>query len=292
MKRKTKYTTITLAVFMIVGLVFAVVYSKTPSVRALFQRLANQAGFSDQYMCVFVPNEPSEFDTVDLDKLQAWNSSLRYVVNPQNLSVVTTTERNSLRQRFIPSDEGSERVVANIRVEARTTYELKQSIFFEEGFDWGGEVQSGKFGFGFGGGSAPTGGTTDEDGFTARLAWRGREDNTTADATLYLYSADRTMNLPYGDEIKIPNFVIPIGEWFDVKLRLTVNSEHELADGVITVHLNDELLLERENIQWQTAGDKPVIDRLIFSSFHGGNSTAWSPSEVVYAQFANTCLYD
>ena len=109
---------------------------------------------------------------------------------------------------------------------------------------------------------------------------------------MYLYSADRSLNLPYGDLIEIPNFIIPVGEWFDMTIRLTVNSEHSLADGSISVHVNDKLLLERENIQWQSAGDKPVINRLIFSSFHGGNSTAWSPSKIVYARFANACLYD
>ncbi len=291
MKRKIKYTAVLLAI-LVAGSAFAVVYVNTPHGHALAQRLVNKTGINNQHMCVFLPNHPSEFDTLDLETLQAWNGSLRYAVNPHNLSVVNTTEQNSLRQRFVPSEDGSERVVANFAVEARTTYELKQNIFFEEGFDWGGDIQSGKFGFGLGGGSAPTGGTTDKDGFTARLSWRGREDGTAAYANLYLYSADRTLNLPYGDEIKIPNLVIPVGEWFEVTLRLTVNSVHDLADGEITVHLNGELLLERENIQWQTAGEKPVINRLILSSFHGGNSSAWSPSETVYAQFANICLYD
>jgi len=190
-----------------------------------------------------------------------------------------------------PSDEGSERVIAVIDLNPRLTYELKQRVYIEEGFDWGGNVESGKIGFGLGGGSAPTGGTTDKDGFTARLAFRGREDGT-AEATVYLYSADRTQNLPYGDEFSIPNFVIPIGEWFDVAMRITVNSEHDKADGDILVAINDEAFLERTGMQWQTEGDQPNIDRLIFSSFHGGNSSEWSPESTVYAQFAETCLHD
>jgi hypothetical protein len=143
-------------------------------------------------------------------------------VNSQNLSVVETELGSALRQRFIPSEHGSERVITTIRTDARKTYKLNQSIFFEEGFDWGASSESGKFGFGLGGGSAPTGGKTDKDGFTVRLAWHG-QGNGSAYANLYVYSADRNQNLPYGDLIKIPNFTIPIGEWFEVTMRVSVN---------------------------------------------------------------------
>ena len=291
MKTVTKFTITMLVPLFLLGLAFAAIYVTTPHGSAVTQKLSNRLGISGKHMCFYLPNDSTAFEEIDLEQLQAWNKSVRYAINPNNLSVASAAEGSALRQRFNPSEDGSERVVINDALEERGTYELRQRIFFEEGFEWGGDAKSGKFGFSLGGGSAPTGGSTDKDGSTARLAWIGHEDATTS-AALYLYSADRSLNLPYGDLIEIPNFIIPVGEWFDMTIRLTVNSEHSLADGSISVHVNDKLLLERENIQWQSAGDKPVINRLIFSSFHGGNSTAWSPSKIVYARFANACLYD
>lgn len=289
--RKTNYPRILAISLLIVGLVSAFAHVNSPAVNAYALSLANKAGLTKKTLCFFIPDRPSAFNTIDENTLKDWNRTFRYTVNPQNLSVVETDLGSALRQRFVPSDQGSERVIATIRAEARTTYELRQSIFFEEGFDWGASSESGKFGFGLGGGSAPTGGKTDKDGFTVRLAWHGLGDGS-AYANLYIYSADRNQNLPYGDLIKIPNFIIPIGEWFDVAMRVTVNSELNIADGSVSVWINDQLLLERKNIHWQTEGEKPSIDSLTYSTFHGGNTTSWSPDQTVFAQFSNICLYD
>lgn len=280
-------------IVIIAGSVATLMYIRTPTGFAYTTNLANRLGLSKKSMCIFIPNQPVDFGRLDTGAFQTWNEQLQYIINPQNLSIVKSDafKKTAFRQRFVPSDKGSERVVASLAIEARATYELKQNVLFEEGFDWGDEAKSGKFGFGFGGGSAPAGGKTDKDGFTARLAWKGQEDGT-ANASLYLYSSDRSLNLPYGDSIAIPGFTIPIGETVEVALRLTVNSQHHLADGKISVRLNDKILLERENIQWQVEGELPAIDKLLFSSFHGGNSTAWSPAETVYAQFSDICLFN
>jgi len=261
------------------------------SIHARALQLANKTGLSEKVMCVYVPKEKISFDVIDAAMVKRWNRSLRYVVNPNNLSITDKQSEYALRQRFVPSEEGSERVTGAFRIENRTTYELKQSILFEEGFDWGGNSESGKFGFGLGGGSAPSGGKTDKDGFTVRLAWYGQGDGT-ATANLYTYSVDRTQNLPYGDLLSISNFIVPVGEWFEVAMRVSMNSELDVADGSLSVLINDELMFERNNIHWQSEGEKPSIDRLIYSTFHGGNTPDWTPDETVYAQFSNICLYN
>jgi len=276
---------------LVVCLVSAFIYVNSPAGFDVAVKLANRMGLSNKNLCFFIPNSPSAFDTIDEATLQYWNKTFRYSVNPQNLSVVETDMESALRQRFVPSEQGSERVIVMVRAEGRTTYELRQRVLFEEGFDWGASHKSGKFGFGLGGGSAPSGGKTDKDGFTVRLAWYGQDDGT-ASANLYMYSADRSQNLPYGDLIKIPNFIIPIREWFEVAMRVSVNSELDIADGTISVWINNKLLLERTNIHWQTEGEKPSIDRLTYSTFHGGATPEWSPDETVYAQFSNICMYD
>ncbi len=253
-------------------------------------------GHNTEAMCVSIPKIYAPFDTVSLNKIREWNESIQYVINSQNLSVADGPNGSSvLRQRFVPSGSGSERVIAAFEVEPRDTYELRQSIFFENDFHWGINAQSGKFGYGIAGGSAPTGGSLDLNGFSARLAWYGRGDGTVS-AALYVYSADRTQNRPYGDKFEIPDFSIPKGEWFDVAVRVKVNSAVEKNDGSFSVWINDELKLEKTNIQWQSQagsdGQNPSIDRLLFSSFHGGNSNAWSPSGTVHARFGSACLHD
>ncbi len=151
-------------------------------------------------MCASIPKIYAPFDTVDLSKIRGWNESLAYVINPHSLSVADGPNGSSVfRQRFVPSELGSERVIAAFDVEPRHTYELRQSVFFENDFHWGINVQSGKFGFGNAGGSTPAGGKLDADGFTVRLGRFDRGDGTTS-AALYFYSADRTNNLPYGDK--------------------------------------------------------------------------------------------
>ena len=97
----------------------------------------------------------------------------------------------------------------------------------------------------------------------------------------YVYSVDRTQNLPFGDEFVFPDFTIPIGEWFQAKMRLTTNSSLDTNDGQIQVWLNDKLLFERSGIQWQSKGHQLLIDQVLNSSFHGGNTSQWSLQDVV-----------
>ena len=289
-----KVISICVITLIVAGIVSVLALMNIPHVQSATLQLANSLGLSDKYSCIRLPKEVTPFDSLDSEELRTLNPNLRFIVNANHLSVVHDQLKNInvLRQRFVPSDKGSERVVAALEIKPRITYELKQKVLFENDFNWGVDAQSGKFGFGFGGGTAPSGGKVSDDGFTARLAWRGHGDGT-ATVAVYLYSADRTQNLPYGDEFEVSDFTIPVSEWIDISLRVTANSDIEANDGSISVRINDEIKLERNGIQWQSAGEEPPqIDRLLFSTFHGGNSSAWSPPEVVYARFSNACLFD
>ena len=268
-------------------------YTNPGAAQAISLHAANKLGISEKSFCFFIPNEEIAFDRLETEDLKLWNKSVRFATNPQHLSVSLDNERDRsvLVQRFVPSEKGSERAIVSVNVDGRTSYELRQSVFFEKEFDWGQESKSGKFGFGLGGGSAPSGGDLAPDGFTVRPVWRGREDGE-IEAAVYVYSADRTQNLPYGDEFAVPGFRIPKGEWFDVNMRITMNSELDKSDGELSISINDEHELTLPDIQWQSEGEKLVIDRLLFSSFHGGNSTSWSPKFIVQAKFTDACLYN
>lgn len=256
----------------------------------LFTSAANAASPPPQnQICVGLPNQLVNFDELSEDKMREWLPSLQYAINSQHLSIGNLlTDNPIIRQRFIPTANGSDRVIANIAIEPGATYELRQSLMFETGFDWGGVSEGGKVGFGLGGGSLPSGGNQSTDGFTVRLIWDGNHDGTAA-LGAYVYSANRSQNLPYGDEYITEDFTIPIDVWFDVNLVVTMNTSPELANGSLAVWVNNEVILWRENIQWQGAGETINVDTLLYSSFYGGNSSAWAPDHTTYARVTNIC---
>lgn len=240
--------------------------------------------------CLPIQYEPVAFGQVSKEMMRQWIPDLRYVVNPQHLSVDTGHDNHpAIRQKFEPTNIGTDRVVAAVDIEGQRTYSITQSVLFEDGFDWGGLSESGKFGFGLGGGSAPSGGQTRDDGLSARLIWQGNGDGT-ADLGVYAYSADRTQNLPYGDVYRVENFQIPVGEWFRVTLVVTANSTVDASDGSMSVKVGDEVVLWKDGIRWQASGDLPEVDQLIYSTFYGGNSAAWAPDYTTHARFSNVCL--
>jgi len=258
---------------------------------SLIERVSARLPFVDKLLCLPLPQPLEPFDALDKNSFKQWIPAVRFVTNPEQLSVDEGIDGgSSLRQRFTPSEKGSLRVVAAINLEPSSVYELEQSIMFEEGFDWGGEVESGKFGFGLAGGSAPTGGTVANDGFSARLLWKGHGDGT-ASPGAYLYSVDRDQNPPYGDEFEFSDYKIPTEQWFKITMRLLTNSDLEKNDGVFQVWIDGQLFFERKSIQWQSDGASPVIDQILYSSFHGGNSERWSPENVVYSRVANICIF-
>lgn len=256
----------------------------------LLTLLATNALAEEEQACLPIHNEAVDFGHVDKALMREWAPNLRYVVNPEYLSVVNSHEDfPALRQKFVPNHIGTDRVIAAIDLEGRQTYAVSQSVLFEDGFDWGGIRESGKFGFGLGGGSVPTGGRSRNDGLSARLVWQGNGDGT-AGLGVYVYSADRSQNLPYGDVFDVENFLIPVGEWFRVTLKVTANSSIYASDGSLSISLDDEVVLFKDSIRWQGAGTTPMVDRTMYSTFYGGNTSAWAPDYTTHAQFANVCL--
>jgi hypothetical protein len=240
--------------------------------------------------CLDVLNEPKSYGEVTNSTWRSWTSPLNfhYSESPQYLRVVDGLDVPYVQQKFVPAGNGSARVLANAYLPSERTYRLTQSVFFESGFDWGGTEEGGKLGFGFSGGSAPSGGLLQTDGFSARFMWRGNKDGT-AKLVLYSYAADRSQNLPYGDDYPLSGFDVPIGEWIDLTMEVTVNSTTSASDGSVRVWANGVLHLERDNIQWQSTGSDPAVQALSYASFYGGNSSAWAPGQTTYARFKNVC---
>ena len=244
--------------------------------------------------CLALPADPVGAGAVNKHRLGDWlGLRAKYLANGHYLSVELDADgRPSLVQRLVPSSSGSPTVSSRASLPKAATYRLKQSIYLEPGFEWGGSKEGGKLGFGLAGGSAPSGGSYRADGFTARFMWRGNGDGT-ARAAVYSYAADRRMNLPYGDDYPVGGFDVPVGRWFELDMTLTTNSSWRARDGEVRVRVDGEERLVRRGIAWQTrpyGGSRaPTVDALMYSTFYGGNSRAWSPSRTTRLRVKDVC---
>lgn len=252
---------------------------------------ADNVASSAELTCLDLGTESIDFGEVTDDDWDRWTGiSLDFATKEEFLQVTTAGETTTLRQKFVPSEQGSARVVARGELPAAPTYTITQRVFFEPGFDWGRTKQTGKLGFALGGGTGPTGGELDPAGFTARFVWRGNGDGT-ARIAIYSYAADRTQNLPFGDDYDLEGFTAPIGRWFTLTMEVTANSAHGVADGRVRAWADNQLALDRSDILWQDAGSSPTVDELIYSTFYGGNSWDWAPESITHVRFAGVCWH-
>ena len=238
--------------------------------------------------CLTLPSDALGFGSLTQNDWAQWLGSARFARGTEHLELPGEVDgRRTLRQRFVPTDNGTPRVVTGVDLPAARTYRLVQSVFFEPGWDWGGERrQGGKIGFGFSGGTAPSGGTVDTAGFSARIAWRGNLDGT-ARMSVYSYAADRPGR--FGEEVFLGEFLAPIGQWFDLALEIQSNSNIQATDGRMRAWVGGILKLDRVGVAWQTSGAAPVVDNLYYSTFYGGNSPDWSPDHTTYSQVRDVC---
>ena len=273
------------------GCVFPMANSEAADAASRSRDNVDQSGHSGTAQCLQLPDTPTIRGSIVRDDVTRWFpvKHLEFFTNAGLLSTGLKANGDPyLQQKLVPTSEGSERVVGRAELDASRTYNLTQSIYLQKGFDWGGQNEGGKLGFGLGGNTSPTGGDTRSDGFSARFMWRGNGDGS-ARLVVYAYTADRRQNPPYGDDYILQNFQVPVGEWFTVTLEVTANSTTERANGTLRAWVNDDLKLHRTGIHWQAEGPEPVVDRLLYATFHGGNDVSWSPAEAVYARFATVC---
>lgn len=161
------------------------------------------------------------------------------------------------------------------RLAPHKAYRLSYRVVFEKGFDFrrGGKLP------GLAGGKANTGGNkATGDGWSARYMWGegGKLD-------LYLYHLDQKTQ--YGDRIELKAQAVP-GKWITLSQVVHVNTPDK-ADGRIQVWLNEKLALDQKGLRLRGKVDTDValIDKFLFSTFHGGSTREWAPIRNSHARF-------
>ena len=195
---------------------------------------------------------------------------------------VVHTGTKSLRLLY-PSKEQSN-VGASWVLPDQKEYYLSYWVFFAPDFDFNGknDWSSGGKLPGLGSQGLCNGGDTcnGDNGFSSRYMWREN-----GKATLYLYHMDKAGK--YGDDIEFKgidgkNRYFQRGKWHHLVQRVRINDVDQ-SNGAVDVWMDGEQVLSKSNLRFVTNG--VGVNRVFFSTFHGGFGEEWWPSKDVYAYF-------
>lgn len=191
---------------------------------------------------------------------------------------------DAIRVAYVGSDEGSERIVASYPLrkavmEATLTFDVR----FDKDFQW---VKGGKL-HGLGPENPVTGGNERKpDRWSARLMFA--EDGRSHS---YLYEQSPDKKFGVGDKSKAPVFKKDV--WHKVRIQVKVNTAGK-ADGEFAVHVDNKQVNKQTGVEFRADdGKNTLISKMLFSTFHGGNTAANAPKDdkgkftTVYADFDN-----
>lgn len=194
-------------------------------------------------------------------------------------------EGNGVRVRYMGTDHGSERTVFQCRLpEKGPEYTLSYDVKFDKDFQF---VKGGKL-HGLGPDRVMSGGDGKApDGWSARVVF-----NKGGAVEVYVYNQGQAGD--YGQILRAKDFRFEPGQYYRISLYVKVNSSAAASDGVVRLTIDDKVLVERTDIRYRGVdGDKGLISRVLFSTFHGGAASDWAPKDgsgkytAVYADFDN-----
>jgi hypothetical protein len=191
---------------------------------------------------------------------------------------------DAIRVAYVGYDEGSKRVVSRFPL-SRQVMEatLSFDVRFGEDFQW---VKGGKL-HGLGPEEPVTGGKDRApEKWSARLMFDGKGHTKS-----YLYEQSPDEKYGVGGLSKAP--VFKKGVWHKVVMRVKVNTPGK-ADGTFSVSVDGKEVNKESSVEFRGSdGKDTLISTMLFSTFHGGESSAWAPRDkagkytTVYADFDN-----
>lgn len=194
----------------------------------------------------------------------------------------------ALRATYVGNEQGSARIVRQYPLpESGVEYTLVYDVRFGEDFQF---VRGGKL-HGLGPSRPITGGRPmSAEGWSARVVF-GREGT----ARTYLYNQDQPGT--YGTSVTSEEFRFERGRYHAVSFHVKLNDPEE-ANGHAHIYVDGERVVAHDNVRFRGEdGDHTLIDRVLFSTFHGGSSPEWAPKDedgdytTVHADFDNFAVY-
>ncbi len=191
---------------------------------------------------------------------------------------------DAIRVAYVGFDKGSERVGVRYPLRRKVAQaSLTFDVCFEKDFQW---THGGKL-HGLGPKLPVSGGKIRRpDGWSARIVFKkdGR-------CSTYLY--DQNLELKYGMGQTTDRPVFMTGTWHHVCLQVWLNNPGQ-HDGLARILIDDQEVLSTEDVCFRgEGGTDTLIQNFLFSTFHGGNTSKWTPIDkqgnptTVYALFDN-----
>lgn len=174
----------------------------------------------------------------------------------------------ALRVDYEGYERGSRRVVVSPRITPASEYELSFWVRFCEGFDF---ARGGKL-HGLGPAKPVAGGNSiTPEGWSARLMFR-------RDGGLQTYVYHQGMAGRYGDTKIAQDFVFVPGQYHYVEMQVALNEPSSESNGRVSVTVDGRHVIEHTGLRFRAeATEASQIQRLLFSTFHGGSSPQWAP---------------
>lgn len=196
-----------------------------------------------------------------------------------------------LRAKYVGYERGSERIVTHLFLpEPGLEFSLNYDVNFDKDFQF---VKGGKL-LGLGPKKHITGGKAIRpEGWSARVTFKD-------EGTIKLYSYHQDMKGQYGERgAKQKPFNFQRERYYAVSLHVKVNDPPEASNGFSRLYVNGKLLEQQENLRLRgTGGADTLINKFMFSSFHGGHRPKNAPRnedgsyKTVYATFDNIEVYE
>lgn len=189
---------------------------------------------------------------------------------------------DAIRVTYEGSPQGSERVIVGQSLPWRSLeVTLAYDVKFCEDFQF---VKGGKL-HGLGPAKLAAGGRPVAAGrWSARVAFLPEGGIAT-----YLYHQD----LPgrYGDTTAATSFKFEPGRYHSIALYVRLNDPPEARNGRAELFVDGRSVLSHENIRFRSVGgNKTLIQKLLFNTFHGGHTPDYAPRRVD-GTFSRECGY-
>lgn len=220
-----------------------------------------------------------DYDDMDI---KADFDTVKWFITKERGTIINEKAKGNILRVQYPKDavgpeEGGIQFVCPIL--PATEYYLSYDVKFEDGFDFklGGKIPGLTSG-----GAKYTGGVNPDngEGWSARYMWVGNKP------IVYLYYVD--MQHKYGESLELST-TLKTGKWYNFTQHIKVNSVGQ-QDALIEVWIDGNKVGSKENFRLRI-GDQGLIDTFYFSTFHGGNTPEWAPSNDSYARFDNIRVY-
>jgi hypothetical protein len=193
-----------------------------------------------------------------------------------------------IRVAYVGSTRGSERVVMqfDLAKKVKEAY-LGYHVLFEQDFQF---VRGGKL-HGLGPADPAVGGEkVDPDTWSARLMFG-------SDGALKTYNYHQRLKGVYGQGVAVRRFQFKKDRWYRINYHVKLNDPPQ-ANGFVRVLVDGKPLLEEEGLRFRGKdSSKTLIQRFLFSTFHGGSSKSYAPKTAkgalttVHARFDNFSVY-